>query len=161
MNGNVAKEHEAVVKHSVSTGCGPSPPTSEDEVVDEVEETITIPPEEHPQNDVELEEIHQQAKAIKVMKVSTSVGTSPPPQAASTQVDELIINLREMLISVSFRPMTFYPLKRSHRNRRKSHRSTANIDDRNQCLQLELQNIDHRVAIVSPVTLKVCHQLLH
>lgn len=68
------------VTRKVSTGCGPSPPrdapdTEPHEAVNEIFN-----------EDFEVEETLQKAKD-PVVKVSTCVGTSPPPQCAGTQVN--------------------------------------------------------------------------
>lgn len=70
--------------HKVSTGCGPSPPrdvhVEETETAEAIEE-ITLPVEDN-----EVEEPQTEEVTTPVRKISTSVGTSPPPQCAGTQV---------------------------------------------------------------------------
>lgn len=67
------------VTRKVSTGCVPSPPREalDTESHEAVNEIFT--------EDFEVEEILEIAQD-PVVKVSTCVGTSPPPQCAGTQV---------------------------------------------------------------------------
>lgn len=64
----------------VSTGCGPSPPRDTPESVDQDKELMEAP------EDMEVEFTMEQLEQSPVRKISTSVGTSPPPQSAGTQV---------------------------------------------------------------------------
>lgn len=108
-----AKEKPPTVKvtQKVSTGCGPSPPRD----TPDIDEDKDIHPEE--EVDMEIEEIIQE-DFIKPepIKVSTSVGTSPPPQSASTQVNSFHnLPCEFILISlISPRPTTTYHRRRNH-----------------------------------------------
>lgn len=63
----------------ISTGCGPSPPR----------DTPDMDNDRDINEEMEVEEIFlQQREPENVpIKISTSVGTSPPPQSAATQVN--------------------------------------------------------------------------
>lgn len=95
-----------------STGCGPSPPrdTPETDSKDHHEDL-------HPadvQEDMEVQQTIQEV-TVPVRKISTSVGTSPPPQSAGTQVIVLInTNIKRILLLTKLILQTydFLPLKK-------------------------------------------------
>lgn len=71
---------------SISTGCGPS---DDEEIVSNSIEVVESAVEEEI-NEIDLEfqppVVKEENHIVPVTKISTSVGTSPPPQCAGTQV---------------------------------------------------------------------------